>query len=371
MNEENKNQNQETAVDLETTETTETNPQETAEAEIKSENEIAVEKSEESADQSEESPQEITKTEQTPENQSNEEPEKSVTAENKPDKKPEENSQETAETEVNPQETDKTEPARHGKRELIPEKNSKKSKAETGGKPVMIYILLLFGAALLLMGLSSLMHQRNNQQVLGELRADLSDLRKAQDLQNNIIELQKARQESEDQLKEAQKNLNTIVSQTQEDRNRSEALQYLYLLMMETQMEHYQSCQTLIQEMESRGLEKSLPAETIGSAGLAAGVASPLDRYYQIKETIAARIAEGLPPQTVDAMNENWIPEREEVTEDFTGEFTGEIPVEVTGAENAGENNPENNLDWNGEENNQAAVSQEWEPGPAPESPIE
>ena len=56
--------------------------------------------------------------------------------------------------------------------------------------------------------------------------------------------------------------------------------------------------------------------------------------------------------------------------------LTVEIPVEVTGAENAGENNPdwngaENNTDWNGGENNQAAVSQEWEPGPPPESPIE
>ena len=364
MNEENKKQ--ETAVDLETTETTETNPRETAETEVNSEmipdkpeinsqETVKPEINAEETAEAEESPKESIKPEET--------------VENKPEESPKET--EKPETEKPESEVVTEKSGRRGKREWTPEKNVKKSKAETGGKPVMIYILLLFGAALLLMGLSSLMHQRNNQQVLGELRADLSDLRKAQDLQNNIIELQKARQESEDQLKEAQKNLNTIVSQTQEDRNRSEALQYLYLLMMETQMEHYQSCQTLIQEMENRGLEKSLPAETIGSAGLAAGVASPLDRYYQIKETIAARIAEGLPPQTVDAMNENWIPEREEVTEEFTGEFTGEIPVEVTGAENAGENNPENNLDWNGGENNQAAVSQEWEPGPPPESPIE
>ena len=53
MNEENKNQNQETAVDLETTETTETNPQEINQANEKPD----------------ENPQAITKPDETPENQ--------------------------------------------------------------------------------------------------------------------------------------------------------------------------------------------------------------------------------------------------------------------------------------------------------------
>ena len=209
---------------------------------------------------------------------------------------------------------------RRGRREMPPPEKKSKPESSTGGKPVMVYILLLFSAALFLMGLSSLMHQRSNQEVLGQLKNDLSDMREAQDFQKRIIELQQARQESEDQLKEAQRNLTAIVSQTQEDRNRSEALQYLYLIMMEFQMEHYQSCQALIQELESRGLEISLPGETIGSAGLAAGVASPVDRYYQIKEAISARIAEGLPPQTVGVMNEEWIPETEEIPETISGE---------------------------------------------------
>ncbi len=222
---------------------------------------------------------------------------------------------ESATTSANPAKS-----KRRGRREMPPPEKKSKPESSTGGKPVMVYILLLFSAALFLMGLSSLMHQRSNQEVLGQLKNDLSDMREAQDFQKRIIELQQARQESEDQLKEAQRNLTAIVSQTQEDRNRSEALQYLYLIMMEFQMEHYQSCQALIQELESRGLEISLPGETIGSAGLAAGVASPVDRYYQIKEAISARIAEGLPPQTVGVMNEEWIPETEEIPETISGE---------------------------------------------------
>ena len=41
----------------------------------------------------------------------------------------------------------------------------------TGKKPVVIYIMILFIVAFLLMALSFLMHQRSNSEVIGELHA--------------------------------------------------------------------------------------------------------------------------------------------------------------------------------------------------------
>ena len=40
----------------------------------------------------------------------------------------------------------------------------------TGKKPVVIYIMILFIVAFLLMALSFLMHQRSNSEVIGELQ---------------------------------------------------------------------------------------------------------------------------------------------------------------------------------------------------------
>lgn len=45
---------------------------------------------------------------------------------------------------------------------------------ETGKKPVIIYILILFLAAFLLMFLSMLSHQRSNTEALGQLQSSVS-----------------------------------------------------------------------------------------------------------------------------------------------------------------------------------------------------
>ena len=45
---------------------------------------------------------------------------------------------------------------------------------ETGKKPVIVYILILFLAAFLLMFLSLLAHQRSNTEALGQLQNSMS-----------------------------------------------------------------------------------------------------------------------------------------------------------------------------------------------------
>lgn len=57
---------------------------------------------------------------------------------------------------------------------------------ETGKKPVIIYILILFLAAFLLMFLSMLSHQRSNTEALGQLQNSVSAIQEIQTTQEQI-----------------------------------------------------------------------------------------------------------------------------------------------------------------------------------------
>ena len=73
---------------------------------------------------------------------------------------------------------------------------------DTGKKPVIIYILILFLAAFMLMFLSLLAHQRSNSEALGQLQNSVSAIQEIQTSQEQVIDLQK-------QLSEAQKERDT------------------------------------------------------------------------------------------------------------------------------------------------------------------
>lgn len=60
-----------------------------------------------------------------------------------------------------------------------------------GKKPVIIYILVLFAAAFLLMALSFFMHQRSNEEVMGRLQSSVSAMQELQNSQETIAQLQK------------------------------------------------------------------------------------------------------------------------------------------------------------------------------------
>ena len=57
-------------------------------------------------------------------------------------------------------------------------------------KPVVVYIMILFIVAFLLMALSFFMHQRSNTQALGELQHSVSALQEVQATQDKNIQLQ-------------------------------------------------------------------------------------------------------------------------------------------------------------------------------------
>ena len=163
----------------------------------------------------------------------------------------------------------------------------KPSAMQTGNMSVFGYILLLFSAAMLLMCLSSLIHQRNNTEALGELQSSVSVMQEVQNLQEKIIGLQEDRQTLQNQLKEARAEQQEASARAEAEHKRAEALRRLYLIQTQYQEGRYRACQASIEAFEAEGLPGSLPAESPGN-----GVISPLDCYRQLQEAAPARIAE-------------------------------------------------------------------------------
>ena len=60
-----------------------------------------------------------------------------------------------------------------------------------GNKSVVVYIMVLFIAAFLLMAWSFASHQRSNTEALGRLQSSVTAMREVQDLQDQVIALQK------------------------------------------------------------------------------------------------------------------------------------------------------------------------------------
>ena len=164
--------------------------------------------------------------------------------------------------------------------------------ASKGGMSVFVYILLLFSAALLLMCLSSLIHQRNNTEALGKLQNSVSVMQEVQNLQDKIITLQDARRDLEEQLKQAQAAQSETEAQADAERKTVEALERLYMMEAQYQEGRYRACQGSIEAFAASGLLDSLPTESPGG-----GVVSPLERYRQLQDATFAR----LHPPTVEA----------------------------------------------------------------------
>jgi len=163
----------------------------------------------------------------------------------------------------------------------------KPSTLQKGNMSVFLYVLLLFSAAMLLMCLSSLIHQRNNTEALGKLQSSVSVMQEVQNLQDKIIDLQEARQELESQLKEVRAEQEEASARAEAAQRREEALRRLYLIQMQYQAGLYRACEASIETFEAEGLPDSLPTEAPGD-----GVISPLDWYRQLQEAAPARIAE-------------------------------------------------------------------------------
>lgn len=160
----------------------------------------------------------------------------------------------------------------------------------TKSKPVVVYIMILFIAAFLLMALSFLMHQRSNTEALGELQNSVSAMQEVQASQERVIELQEDLADVKSQLDQAAAKAEaaeerSAAIQVERDKfeRQSEALLALYQLQQHYSARELDACQELINQFET-GLADSLPKED-GS-----GATPPAERYQELKEAVENKL---------------------------------------------------------------------------------
>ncbi len=147
-------------------------------------------------------------------------------------------------------------------------------------KPVIVYIMILFIVAFLLMALSFLMHQRSNEEVIGTLQSSVSTLQELQESQDENMQLQSQLDDANKQAEELQSQLDELNTSKLEADERATALLALYTLQQQYAAGDRDACKQTIQAMEDAGQPALLSKDAIGE------VASPAQRYQQLKEAV-------------------------------------------------------------------------------------
>ena len=167
-----------------------------------------------------------------------------------------------------------------------PQEEKPQAEQSGGKKPVVVYIMILFIVAFLLMALSFLMHQRSNTEALGELQNSVTALQEVQATQDENLQLQEQLDAIQDKLQKeideledenAQKDVSLGLMQDRQD-----ALLSLYTLMQQYANGEFDACRQTIQTMEDAGMPALLEGLT------AEGATAPAQRYQQLKEAVIA-----------------------------------------------------------------------------------
>lgn len=155
--------------------------------------------------------------------------------------------------------------------------------APRGKKPVVIYILILFIAAFLLMAWSFASHQRSNTETLGRLQSSAGAMQEVQDLQDQVIALQKELAEARKVMEVLEEGSLARQSAVESLEEQAMAMQCLYILQQQYSAGDYPACRQTITLFEAQGGADLLPRLDDGS------VTPPADRYRQLKEAVEAR----------------------------------------------------------------------------------
>lgn len=166
------------------------------------------------------------------------------------------------------------------------------SKGGGGNKPVVIYIMVLFIAAFLLMALSFLMHQRSNTEVVGQLQNSVSTLQEVQSLQTQVIDLQNKLEEAKEQeetFREASEAAQDRENLLEEQLTRTVTAMNWYCQLNEAYvLEDTDRCQIILQALKEPAgapLYEALPKEADQIEG---SQTAPYDRFLEIRESIEA-----------------------------------------------------------------------------------
>lgn len=147
-------------------------------------------------------------------------------------------------------------------------------------KPVVVYIMILFVVAFLLMALSFVMHQQSNSKVLGELQDSVSAMQEIQATQDRLLEIEGELSEAEDALEQAQAETEAAQQEALEAQQVQEALLALYELQQRYSAGDIEGCLETLQRMSDQELVDLLPKDR------PEGITSPADRYQQLKEAV-------------------------------------------------------------------------------------
>ena len=162
--------------------------------------------------------------------------------------------------------------------------------SQRGNKPVVVYIMILFIAAFLLMALSFFMHQRSNTEVLGELQNSVTTMQEVQATQEKIIDLQDKLAIAEDELDRANEKLEAYQAEKEAAQKALElenkALRALYALQQQYLTLDVEGCAKTIQEAEAADLPAALPSKSEN------GITSPAVRWQQLKDAVVAKMEE-------------------------------------------------------------------------------
>ena len=150
----------------------------------------------------------------------------------------------------------------------------------SGKKPVIVYIMILFIAAFLLMALSFFMHQRSNSEALGELQNSVTAMQEIQATQDKVIQLQEELAAAENAADDLRTQVADAQSQTEDARRAADALLGLYALQQQYAAGDLDACRQTMQNMEDNSLVDLLPQDSANN------VTAPSLRYDQLKEAV-------------------------------------------------------------------------------------
>lgn len=158
-----------------------------------------------------------------------------------------------------------------------------------GKKPVVVYIMVLFIAAFLLMAWSFASHQRSNTEAIGELQSSVTAM---QGVQDRVVSLEKELEEARAQMEEQKRQAELRGAELEAKNRQYQALADLNSLERLYRQQNLESCRTIIDEMEAEDLVVCL-SDHISDSERGLGLAvSDRERYHQLKEAVEAREAE-------------------------------------------------------------------------------
>lgn len=161
-----------------------------------------------------------------------------------------------------------------------------------GKKPVVVYIMILFIAAFLLMAWSFASHQRSNTEALGQLQTSVTAMQEVQELQDQVISLQKELVAAQETIEKQEREAELREQELEAEIQSYMAIAQLYTLEQLYSAQDFEACRKIIDSLEADGLAVRLSDDLSDSEHELGITISSRDRYHQLKEAVEAHESE-------------------------------------------------------------------------------